>query len=164
MSEIFKQLVQFLRNFFDFGAGSGWNGLWNGQGRLAQHPQLPRSAQQPESLGNYSGSVTRGKRPKFSGAEVKRVLQGLEQGERARLIMSQAALIGSLLDERMVKLFPGRERIFEKLPFVVQQYSMGRPALEIARCVSYFADGDDVEELVDFACRIIANQLNRLKY
>lgn len=141
---------------------SFWLGLWNGQGRLAQSPNVPRPSTSNRP-GQYTVSAP-SKRHKYQPDEVKRILRGLEKGEHAQPVLMQAATFGSLIDERMVRFFRGRERMFDRLTYVVFQYTQGRPCEEIARSVSYFSDGEDVEDAIDFACRLIANQLNRQRY
>lgn len=100
-------------------------------------------------------------RRKFTAQEVKRYLRGTESGDRAALVMAHAGRISSLLDVSMRRHFAGRERLFDRLPFVVFQYTQGKPTFDIARSVSYFSDGDDVEAAMDFAARIIAKEVNR---
>ena len=76
-------------------------------------------------------------------------------------VLYQASTFGALLDERMVRYFRGRERMFDRLPYVLLQYTQGKNCLDIAHSVSYFSDGDDVEDAIDFAALLISNQLNR---
>jgi len=88
-------------------------------------------------------------------------LRGARAGERARPVFAQAAQINTLLDERMRRNFAGRERLFDCLPYVLFQYTQGKPTFEIARSVSFFSDGDDVEDTMDFVSRLITKTINR---
>lgn len=98
---------------------------------------------------------------RYSKQEVKDCLRGKIQNARAEEVLREASQLSSHLDERMRRHFRGRERLFEKLPFVIYQYTTGNPPQEIARSVSYFSDAKDVEDAVDFAAEIIAKRLNR---
>ncbi len=157
-----KQLIEFIRIhlFLDLGTDHQNRQSWNGQQRLAQSPSAPRSGHDGQ-LGSYTGQGTHSKRHKYTPEEVKRILRGLEKGQHTQPVLAQAALFSSLIDERMVRFFRGRERLFERLPYVLFQYTQGRPCDDIARSVSYFSDGEDVEEAIDFAAYLIARQVNR---
>lgn len=171
MSKLGKQLkalFEIIRKFFSLdSADSRHNsnglglGLWHG--RLAQTPNAPRTSR-TDPMSGYAGQNVQPKRHKYSPEEVKRILRGLEKGQHAQPVMVMAATFSSLLDERMVRHFRGRERIFDRLTYVLFQYSQGRPCQDIARSVSYFADGEDVEDAINFAARLIANHLNRQRY
>jgi hypothetical protein len=154
-----RDFWKYLQDLFDslFGSNSG---NWNAFQRLVQTPDVPRN-EGNRPLTGYSGSATRPRRHKFTAGEIKKILRGLEKSSYERDVMMGAAMLGNLLDERMVRFFAGRERLFDKLQFVVQQYSLGRPCAEIAASVSYFSDADDVEDAIEFAARLIANHLNR---
>jgi hypothetical protein len=93
--------------------------------------------------------------------EVKNCLRGKVISEWSDEVLRHASQLGSHLDARMRRHFRGRERMFEKLPFVIYQYTGGKPVEEIARTVSYFSDGKDVEDAVDFAADLIAKRINR---
>ncbi|HEX2909676.1 MAG TPA: hypothetical protein VH186_02640 [Chloroflexia bacterium] len=134
--------------------------LWNGRGRLAESPNIPGSSA-GNRVGSYAGQSSQSKRHKYSAQEVKRILRGLDKGPLAQPVMAQAAIFSNLLDDRMIRYFRGRERLFDKLPFVLFQYTQGKPCADIARSVSYFADAEDVEEAIDFASGLIAHQVNR---
>ncbi len=139
--------------------------FWHNQHKLAQSPNAPRTHNGDHLNRGYSAAArSRSKQPKYSAEEVKRILRGLEKGQRAGPVLGQAAVLGSLLDERMVRYFRGRERMFHRLTYVVFQYTQGRPCDEIAQSVSYFSDGQDVEEAVEFAARLIAYQVNRHRH
>jgi hypothetical protein len=100
---------------------------------------------------------------KYTPEEVQRCLRGLERGERVGPVMAQAGQLGSLLNDGMRRYFRGRERIFERLPYVLFQYTQGKPSQEIARSVSYFSDADDIEEAMWFVARLIAARINRMR-
>lgn len=104
-------------------------------------------------------TVQVGKR--YSKQEVIQCLRGDIKGARAESVQRHAAQLASHLNEGMRRYFRGRERMFEKLPLVIYQYTLGKPAMEIARSVSYFSDGKDVEYAVEFAAELIAKRLNR---
>jgi hypothetical protein len=126
-----------------------------------RQPQPANGLHEPRPTTQRQVSNSDHIRRKFTPQEVKRYLRGAESGDRAALVMAQAARISSLLDVGMRRHFAGRERIFDRLPFVVFQYTQGKPTFDIARSVSYFSDGDDVEAAIDFASRIIAKAVNR---
>lgn len=98
---------------------------------------------------------------RYTAAEVKAYLRGIEKGPRAAQPIAHAAHLSTMLDARMVRHFRGRERLFDKLPFVLYQYTQGKPTDQIAQSVSYFADGNDVEEAMDFVAKLIARKINR---
>ena len=92
--------------------------------------------------------------------EVKLYLRSQQSHELARPVMEQAARFSSLVDERMRRHFRGRERTFDRLPYVLHQYTIGKDAQEIARNVSYFTDCDDIEHAMSFAASLIATKIN----
>ncbi len=155
----FRQIVEAFKTLLGLNGRRGSSSMWRSQ-RLAQSPNGPRP-RPGDQLGHYAGPGGTTKRHKYTPEEVKRILRGLEKGNRAHSVMAQAATFSSLIDERMVRYFRGRERLFDRLTYVMQQYISGRPCQEIAEKVSFFSDGQDVEEAIDFAARLIANHLNR---
>ena len=160
MPKALKQLIAFIRDFLGLGPGQTDNSGWLHQSRtLAQTPSGATPARPP--YGSYTSGATQPRPHKYSPEEVKRILRGLDHGEHAPLIMLQAATFGSLLDDRMIRYFRGRERLFERLPYVLFQYTQGLPAFDIARSVSFFSNGDDVEDAMEFAARLIALHVNR---
>lgn len=126
------------------------------QGKLAQSPNAP----QQRHNNNYPRQTTVQQLHKYSPPEVKRMLRGLERNEWSQPVMLQAATVSNLLNPRMARHFRGRERMFERLPYILYQYTQGKPCLDIAQSVSYFSDGDDVEETISFASHLIAEHLN----
>lgn len=163
MSRFNKQLKHFLeliRSFFDTTPRNGQS--WSGQQRWAQSPSAPRASRNDgRPIGSYAGANAHQKRHKYTPEEVKKMLRGLEKTEWTPPVLAQAATFSALLDERMVRFFRGRERLFDRLPYVLLQYTQGRPCNEIAHSVSYFSDGEDVEDAIDFAARLIAHEVNR---
>jgi hypothetical protein len=153
-----KILVQFLEYLRKLTSSSNrpmsnyWRQTQPADGLQGHRPANQRQVQNPHTS-----------RRKFTAEEVKRYLRGIDSGggDRAALVMAQAGRISSLLDVSMRRHFAGRERIFDRLPFVVFQYTQGKPTFDIARSVSYFSDGDDVEAAMDFASQIIAKAVNR---
>jgi hypothetical protein len=131
-----------------------------GWGRLGLAHNGPRAGSQG-NLGHYTEQSSQVKRHKYSVQEVKRILRGLEKGAWTYPVMLQAATFSALLDDRMIRYFRGRERMFDRLPYVLLQYTQGKNCLDIAHSVSYFSDGDDVEEAITFAAYLITNQVNR---
>ena len=163
MPQFLKQFLIWVREFWDDHGqsnGSFGIGLMGGAGRLAQSPNGPRPGN-GQSLDRYSGTSGTAKPHKYSPDEVKRILRGLERGDHARLVLVQAATFSSLLDDRMIRYFRGRERLFDRLPYVLLQYMQGKPSDDIAQSVSFFSHGEDVEEAMDFAARLITLQVNR---
>ncbi len=167
MTNFLKHFIEFLQDFLGINHhpsgrnGSNYRlGLFHRVSWLAQGPMGSRSA--PGGVvGSYSTQAAQTRRHKYSPEEVKRILRGLEKGDHAAPVLLKAATFGTLLDERMIRYFRGRERLFERLPYVLFQYTQGRPSQDIARSVSFFSDGDDVEEAMDFAARLITFSLNR---
>lgn len=154
-----KNIVQrFLDIFLPFGTSSnfmrglGWNNAAAAGGIGRQGSNQPS---QPAS--KISDSSQR----KYTAQEVKAYLRGQEQNDRARPVMEQASQFSRLLEERMRRHFRGRERIFDRLPYVLYQYIHGTDAREIARSVSYFSDSEDIEQAMEFAATLIANRVNR---
>ncbi len=162
-SRKFKFWLNQLRAYFSSGLDNISRNRpdWSGQQRLAQSPGGLRPSPNQARPGGYNSAASGQKRHKYTPLEVKRMLRGLEKGPLSQPVMLQAATINSLLDWRMVRHFRGRERLFERLPFVLFQYIQGRPCDEIAHSVSYFSDGEDVEDTIDFAAGLIAAYLNR---
>ncbi len=112
-------------------------------------------------MAGYQEESARSHHSRYTAAEVKDYLRGKRAGERARPVFEQAARINTLLDERMRRNFAGRERLFDRLPYVLFQYTQGKPTFEIARSVSFFSDGDDVEDTIEFVSRLITKTINR---
>jgi len=154
-----KLLSQFdlaLRKFFDANsqAGHGWQSQTQAvSGNFGSNPNRTQ---------RY-GSAHPAQLKKYTADEVKRYLRGLEQGERARPVMAEAACFSLILNDNMRRHFRGRERIFERLPYVLYQYTQGKPSQEIARSVSYFSDACDVEDAMYFASCLIATKVNRAR-
>jgi len=128
----------------------------------------PFSNQQTETAPGFSRRTAaynqehpQARQSRYTVREVKEYLRGARAGERARPVYAQAAQINTLLDERMRRNFAGRERLFDRLPYVLFQYTQGKPTFEIARSVSFFSDGDDVEDTMDFVARLITKTINR---
>jgi len=157
LSKYFKNWV---RRFFNsqthsnYSTGLGWHNAAP-VGGLGKYNR-PDSAR-PHSTDKNGGVDFK----KYTVAEVKACLRGQQQGERARPVLQQASRISMLLQARMQKHFRGRERIFERLPYVLYQYSQGHDTQEIGRSVSFFSDGEDVEHAMDFAANLIANHINQ---
>jgi hypothetical protein len=164
-NKLYEQLVAIIRQILgqenSNRPGHPRQSMFTGLGRWGLAPSGPRAGTGGNHLGGYTESSGQTKRHKYGVGEVKRILRGLEKGPHAYPVMLQAATFHSLLDERMVRFFRGRERLFDRLPYVLLQYTQGKNCLDIAHSVSYFSDGDDVEDAVDFAAALIANQLNR---
>ena len=151
----FKNL---LRRIFNLSSGSNYMSGWGwrnvapagGVGKYrTSKPARPAVKSDP---GDFK---------KYTRQEVKMYLRSQQHDERARPIMAQASQFGGLLQERMRRQFRGRERIFERLPYVLYQYTQGKDPSEIAHSVSFFADGEDIEQAMDFAATLIANRVNR---
>jgi hypothetical protein len=100
---------------------------------------------------------------KYTAQEVKTYLHGTKEqhSERARPVMQQASQFSSLIDTRMKRHFLGRERVFERLPYVLYEYSLGTDPHEIASHISYFSDSEDIEHAMDFVAGFIANRINK---
>jgi len=158
LSQLLNDLEAIIKKFF---------GVDNPTGTNWQHQTSPASGIFGDSSRKTAGVSTRAVHPaqvkKYTPEEVKRCLRGLEQGERVGPVMVEASRFGSVVNEGMRRYFRGRERIFERLPYVLYQYTQGKPSQEIARGVSYFSDANDVEEAMSFACRIIAARVNRMR-
>ncbi len=152
-----KYLKHLMRRFFNhqsnssYTTGWGWHNVAPAGGVDKYNRPNPASPDKNDGVGFK----------KYTAAEVKAYLRGQQQGERARPVLQQASQISVLLQARMQRHFRGRERIFERLPYVLYQYSQGRDAQEIARSVSFFSDGEDVEQAMDFAASLIASHVNR---
>jgi len=163
-NKLYAQVLAFIRQLLHLENSNRpkhWRqNMYTGLGRLGLAPSGPRPGSNG-NLGHYTEQSSQVKRHKYSYQEVKRILRGLEKGEWAYPVMLQAATFSSLLDDRMVRYFRGRERMFDRLPYVLLQYTQGKNCLDIAHSVSYFSDGDDVEDAIDFAAHLIATQLNR---
>jgi hypothetical protein len=159
LSKYFKNFLVFLCSHFRINTRP--HEPWNGQHRLAQSPTTPRLRSDHLRPGAYSHPNAQPKRHKYTPEEVKRMLRGLETNEWSPPVLAQATTISTLLDERMLRYFRGRERLFHRLPYVLAQYIQGKPCFDIARSVSFFSDGDDVEDTINFASRLIAAKLNR---
>lgn len=101
---------------------------------------------------------------RYTIAEVKAYLRNWQKGERARAVLQEASQFSRLIDERMRRYFRGRDRIFERLGYILYEYTKGTDVKEIARKVSYFADSDDIEDTMDFVAAIITNRLNRANH
>jgi hypothetical protein len=114
-----------------------------------------------QRMAGYKEESSRARHSRYTAKEVKEYLRGERAGERARPVFEQAARINTLLDERMRRNFAGRERLFDRLPYVLFQYTQGKPTFEIARSVSFFSDGDDVEDTMVFVSRLITKTINR---
>lgn len=162
MLKYFNQLIHqvgfILRKFWDFNhqTGNHWQRQTQTVGGVfgANRDSAPRYGTRHEHPAQVK---------KYSVEEVKRCLRGLEQGERAAFVMREAAQFSSILHEGMRRHFRGRERIFDRLPYVLYQYTHGQPAQEIARSVSYFSDASDIEEAMNFVSRLIAARINRAR-
>ncbi|MDB5082424.1 MAG: hypothetical protein JWP00_4348 [Chloroflexi bacterium] len=163
-NKVYSQVLAFIRQLLHQENSNpprqSRQNMFTGLGRLGLAPNGPRAGSNG-NLGNYTEPSSQVKRHKYSVAEVKRILRGLEKGPLAYPVLYQASTFGALLDERMVRYFRGRERMFDRLPYVLLQYTQGKNCLDIAHSVSYFSDGDDVEDAIDFAALLISNQLNR---
>jgi hypothetical protein len=163
--KFYEQIVAFIRQLLGQEninrPGHPRQNMFTGLGWLGLAPGGPRSGTNGDNLGRYTESSSQAKRHKYSVLEVKRILRGLEKGSTAYPVLVQASTFSSLLDDRMVRYFRGRERLFDRLPYVLLQYTQGKNCLDIAHSVSYFSDGDDVEDAINFAALLIANQLNR---
>lgn len=164
INKLYAQVLAFIRQLLGLEnsnrPGHSRQNMFTGLGWLGLAPSGPRPGSNG-NLGHYTEQSSQVKRHKYSIQEVKRILRGLEKGGFAYPVMLQAATFGSLLDDRMVRYFRGRERMFDRMPYVLLQYTQGKNCLEIAQSVSYFSDGDDVEAAIDFAAQLIINQLNR---
>ncbi len=163
-NKIYLKLLAAIRQLVDPAnhnrPGQSRHSMFTELGRLGLAHNGPRTGSQG-NLGRYTEPSSQLKRHKYSVQEVKRVLRGLETGAWTYPVMLQAATFSALLDDRMIRYFRGRERMFDRLPYVLLQYTQGKNCLEIAHSVSYFSDGDDVEEAITFAAYLITNQLNR---
>ena len=157
VSKYFKNLVRrFFNNQSHSNYTSGWG--WRNVAPAGGPAKYGRPNQARPDNADKNGEVGF---KKYTTAEVKAYLRGQQQSERARPVLQQASQISVLLQARMQRHFRGRERIFERLPYVLYQYSQGRDAQEIARSVSFFSDGEDVEQAMDFTARLIADHVNR---
>jgi hypothetical protein len=163
-NKLYTQVLAFIRQVLNQQKsnrpGHTRQNMFTGLGRLGLAPSGPRPSSNG-SLGQYTEHSSQVKHHKYNVQEVKRILRGLEKGERSYPVLLQASTFSSLLDDRMVRHFRGRERMFDRLPYVLLQYTQGKNCLDIAHSVSYFSDGDDVEDAIDFAALLITNQLNR---
>lgn len=159
-SRLLAAIRQFLNQANNNRPGHSRHNMFTGLERWGLAHNGPRSGAQG-NLGQYTEPTSQVKRHKYSVQEVKRILRGQEKGAWTYPVMLQAATFSNLLEERMVRYFRGRERMFDRLPFVLLQYTQGKNCLDIAHSVSYFSDGDDVEEAINFAAYLICNQLNR---
>ncbi len=155
-SQLLRQIDFSLRKFFS--ADSHYQNRWQRQAE-------PASGLFGANRGNANryrtGYVHPARIKKYTVEEVKRCLRGLEQGERVRPVMAEAAQFPQMIHEGMRRHFRGRERIFERFSYVLYQYTQGKHPQEIARSVSYFSDAADVEDAMYFASRIIAARINR---
>lgn len=158
----FKEFLRVIINFFFPSNNANYRNLgW----RNVQ----PASGLSRGSVGNRTQTevVKAGEAKKFDRytvGEVKAYLRNWQKGERARAVLQEASQFSSLIDERMRRYFRGRDRIFERLGFILYEYTKGTDIKEIARKVSYFADTDDIEDTMDFVAAIIANRLNRANH
>ncbi len=153
--QLWIQLVNIVRKFFGFDSQSG--GSWQHQTQAVGGPF--RANQSEPSRFRTHTSHTK----KYTPEEVKRCLRGLEKSERVGVVMAEAARLSTMLNENMRHHFRGRERIFDRLPYVLFQYTQGKPSYDIARSVSYFSDGDDVEDAMLFVARLITPRVNRMR-
>ncbi len=130
---------------------------WNRQAQPASGPLTGKHGETRQGVREVNSALSK----KYTADEVKRYLRGLDGGVRVQPVMAEAARFSSMLNDKMRRHFRGRERIFERLPYVLYQYTKGAPSQEIARSVSYFSDADDVEQAMYFAARLIAAKVNR---
>lgn len=112
------------------------------------------------------GTAVQGKSHKrYTAAEVKAYLQGNLKAdlERTRSIANQFQIghLSELLNRPIPRRFYGRERLFERLSLVIVRYAQGVPPQTIADSLSCFYNIDDIEEAIDFAANVVAENLNR---
>src|SRR6476646_3426674 len=117
--KFYEQIVAFIRQLLGQEninrPGHPRQNMFTGLGWLGLAPGGPRSSTNGGNLGRYTESSSQGKRHKYSVLEVKQILRGLEKGPTAYPVLVQASTFSSLLDDRMVRYFRGRERLFDRL-------------------------------------------------
>jgi hypothetical protein len=97
---------------------------------------------------------------KYTTQEVIKYLRGQGDNERAAWVAREASSFYLYNTDQVPNQFRGRERLYEKLPFVLYKYSQGGSAEEIAKMISYFSTADDVEEALFYISELIAKRIN----
>jgi hypothetical protein len=98
---------------------------------------------------------------KYTVQEVKAYLHGVDNGERTRFVMAHASRINLILNDKDRKYFRGREKFFDRMPFVLFHYLKGEASENIARQISYLSSAEDVEYTIEVASHIIIRSINR---
>ena len=108
----------------------------------------------------WLGGVTAPER--YTVGEVKEALRQAQPDARAQRVQACVAHLGLVLDERAVRQrFRGLEDYHRRLLRILTLYCRGWEAEAIAAELSLFSTGIGVEQAIDTAALVIAEQLNQ---
>src|SRR4051812_6643688 len=99
-------------------------------------PFQPRSGYAEPSSGSRK---IKNSEPNYTSQEVIKYLREQGGGERAKWVIREASSFYIYDPDHVPPRFRGRERLYEKLPFVLYKYSQGWSSAEIAKTISYFS-------------------------
>ena len=99
---------------------------------------------------------------RYTVGEVKQALRQARPDARVQRVHECAARLGPLLDQRPVRRrFRGLEDYHRRLPRILTLYCRGWEVDAIAADLSLFSTGIGVEEAINAAALVIAEQLNQ---
>jgi hypothetical protein len=156
VSNLVGNITNFFSNFFN-SQDLGLKNKANHQSQWLTNPYQPNR--------NFSQSASGSRKiknlgPKYTSQEVIKYLRGQGESERAAWVIREASSFYVYDPQQVPPQFRGRERLYEKLPFVLYKYSQGWSTQEIAKSVSYFSTAEDVEEALLYISEVIARRIN----
>lgn len=156
LSNFVKNITNLLSSFFNSKKLDLKNKA-NHQSQWLTDPYPPRSNFSQPGAGSRK---IKNLGSKYTSQEVIKYLRGQGESERAAWVIREASSFYIYDPHQVPPQFRGRERLYEKLPFVLYKYSQGWSAQEIAKSVSYFSTADDVEEALLYISEVIARRIN----
>jgi hypothetical protein len=101
-------------------------------------------------------------RRRFTAAQVKDVLRGLDPGAGGAEIQGMVQRLPALIGEPEIRRrFDGFQRYLEVLPRIIFLYHRGVSPDDIAASLPFMATGVGVETVINIASEIVADRLNR---